>query len=39
MVFKPGQPAERKWRKLNGYQLLGDLLRGMRFKDETKVAA
>ena len=39
MVFKLAQSAERKWRKLNGHQLLGDVLQGVRFKDGTKVAA
>ena len=39
MVFKLAQAAERKWRKLNGYELLGDVIRGVRFKDGTKVAA
>lgn len=39
MVFKLAQAAERKWRRLNGYQLLGDVIRGVRFKDGIKVAA
>ena len=39
MVFKLAQSAERKWRKLNGYRLLGDILRGVQFKDGTRVAA
>jgi transposase-like protein len=39
MVFKLAQAAERKWRKLNGYELLGDVIRGVHFKDGTKVAA
>ena len=39
MVFKLAQSAERKWRKLNGYALLGDVIRGVQFKDGTKVAA
>jgi len=39
MVFKLAQAAERKWRKLNGYELLGDVIRGVQFKDGTKVAA
>jgi len=39
MVFKLAQAAERKWRKLNGHQLLGDVIRGIQFKDGTKVAA
>ena len=39
MVFKLAQAAERKWRKLNGYELLGDVIRGVKFMDGTKVAA
>ena len=39
MVFRLAQAAERKWRKLNGHQLLGDVIRGVQFKDGTKVAA
>ncbi len=39
MVFKLAQAAERKWRRLNGHQLLGDVIRGIQFKDGTKVAA
>jgi len=39
MVFKLAQAAERKWRKLNGHALLGDVIRGVQFKDGTKVAA
>ncbi len=39
MVFKLAQAAERKWRKLNGHRLLGDVIRGVQFKDGTKVAA
>ena len=33
------QSAERKWRKLNGYQLLGDVIRGVIFKDGINVIA
>ena len=39
MVFKLAQAAERKWRKLNGHALLGDVIRGVPFKDGIKVAA
>jgi len=39
MVFKLAQSAERKWRKLDSYALLGEIIRGARFKDGTKVAA
>ena len=33
MVFKLAQTAERKWRKLNGHELLGHVIRGVVFKD------
>ncbi len=39
MVFKLAQAAERKWRRLDGYELLGDVIRGVQFKDGIKVAA
>jgi putative transposase len=39
MVFKLAQAAERKWRKLNSHELLGDVIRGVVFKDGTKVNA
>jgi len=39
MVFKLAQAAERKWRKLDGHRLLGDVIRGVQFKDGIKVAA
>jgi len=39
MVWQLAQAAERKWRKLNGYELLGDVIRGVQFKDGIKVAA
>jgi hypothetical protein len=39
MVFKLAQAAERKWRKLDAHQLLGEIIRGAQFKDGTRVAA
>ncbi|MEZ6018441.1 MAG: IS256 family transposase [Planctomycetota bacterium] len=39
MVFKLAQAAERKWRKLDGHALLGDIIRGVIFKNGIKVAA
>ena len=39
MVFKLAQSAQLKWRKLSGYKLLGDVIRGIQFKDGTKLAA
>lgn len=41
MVFKLGLEAEKKWRKLNGFQLIAKVIEGVRFVDgeEQKVAA
>ena len=39
MVFKLAHAAERTWRKLNGHELLGDVIRGVEFKDGIRVAA
>jgi hypothetical protein len=39
MVFELARAAERKWWKLNGHALLGDVIRGVRFQDGSKVAA
>lgn len=33
MVFKLAREAERSWRKLNGYELLDKVIRGVRFED------
>jgi hypothetical protein len=40
MVFKLCPEAEKRWRKLNGYQLITKVIPGVRFKDglETKAA-
>lgn len=39
MVFKLAQAAERRWRKLNGHQLLTDVIHGVRFIDGIKELA
>jgi transposase-like protein len=39
MVFKLAQAAERRWRKLDGHELLGDVIRGVIFKNGIKAAA
>ena len=39
MVFKLAQSAQNNWRRLNGSQLLAELIQGTRFKDGIKVAA
>ena len=33
MVFKLAREAEKRWRKINGHQLLDKVLRGVQFKD------
>ena len=33
MIFKLAQSAEKKWRKLQGHKLLGEVIVGIRFKD------
>ena len=33
MIFKLAQSAEKRWRKLQGHRLLGEVLTGIRFKD------
>ena len=33
MVFKLATQAERHWRRLNGHQLIADVIQGVRFKD------
>jgi len=33
MIFKLAQSAEKRWRKLKGHRLLGDVITGIRFKD------
>jgi transposase-like protein len=39
MVFKLAQSAEQSWRRLNGHQLIADVIQGVQFKDGLKVAA
>ena len=33
MVFKLGQSAEKRWRRLRGFKLLAEIIRGVQFKD------
>ncbi len=33
MVFKLGQSAQKKWQRLRGFKLLGDVIRGVQFKN------
>lgn len=39
MVFKLALVAQKKWRRLNGSHLLGELINGVKFVDGIKVAA
>jgi putative transposase len=39
MVFKLAQSAEKGWRKLNGSELLAEVVKGVRFVDGIKAAA
>jgi transposase-like protein len=40
MVFKLAIEAEKRWRRLNGYQLLAKVIEGVKFEDgELKKAA
>jgi transposase-like protein len=39
MMFKLGQCAEKKWRKLKGFAQLGKVIAGVRFRDGTEVEA
>jgi len=33
MIFKLLQCAEKRWRKLNGYEILGEVIEGVTFVD------
>jgi hypothetical protein len=33
MIFKLAQSAEKRWQRINGYKLLGEIIRGVVFKD------
>ncbi len=33
MIFKLAQSAEKRWQRINGYKLLGEVTRGVVFKD------
>lgn len=37
MVWKLGQSAQIKWRKLRGFKLLGEVIRGVQFKDGEQI--
>lgn len=39
MVFKLAESAQARWRRLNGHELIGDVIAGIAFKDGEKQAA
>ncbi len=39
MMFKLGQCAEKKWRKLRGFDYLAKVVTGVKFKDGIEVTA
>ncbi len=39
MVYKLAQTAQRGWRKLNGHELISDVIRGVKFVDGDKIKA
>lgn len=39
MVFKLSQSAEKRWRRLKGFRMLADVVRGIRFKDGIRVVS
>lgn len=39
MVFKLAKSAEKRFRRLNGHELISDVIAGIRFADGEKQAA
>ena len=37
MVYKLGQSAQKKWRKLRGFKLLAEVVKGVQFKDGERI--
>lgn len=37
MVYKLGQSSQKRWRKLRGFKLLAEVIRGVQFKDGERV--
>ncbi len=37
MVYKLGQSAQKRWRKMRGFKLLAEVIRGVQFKDGERV--
>jgi len=38
MVYKLGKSAQKRWRKLRGFKLLAEVIRGVQFKDGESIA-
>ena len=39
MVYKLGQSAQKRWRKLRGFKLLAEIIRGGQFKDGERIVS
>lgn len=37
MVYKLGQSAQKRWRRLRGFRLLAEVIRGVQFKDGERI--
>ncbi|MCI5224513.1 MAG: IS256 family transposase, partial [Candidatus Electrothrix sp. AR4] len=37
MVYKLGQSAQKRWRRLRGFKQLGAVIRGVQFKDGEQI--
>jgi len=37
MVYKLGQSAQKRWRKLRGFKLLAEVIRGVQFKNGERI--
>ena len=37
MVYKLGQSAQKRWRRLRGFKLLAEVIRGIQFKDGERI--
>ena len=37
MVYKLGQSAQKRWRRLRGFKLLAEIIRGVQFKDGERI--
>lgn len=37
MVYKLGQSSQKRWRRLRGFKLLAEVIRGVQFKDGERI--